>query len=152
MNLESLVDLISETTESLVRSVCAEEQLCRLGLRRSARLPVTAALHRELNIPVILITDRADHALALVEELKLWAPDVWNLLFPEPNPLFYEDAAWGEATRRDRLLVLTLLAAYHIPGAHRPEKPPIIIVPARALMTRTLPRCTRFDDTHPAAG
>ena len=62
------------------------------------------------------------------------------MLFPEPTPLFYENAAWGANTRRDRLAVLTSLAAYHIPGATLPSQPPLFIVPARAVMARTLPR------------
>ena len=48
--------------------------------------------------------------------------------------------AWGEASRRDRLVALTSLASYHIPGASKPEQPPLIVAPVRALMTRTLPR------------
>ena len=43
-------------------------------------------------------------------------------------------------TRRDRLMALTALASYHIPGAQPPAPPTLIIAPARALMTRTLPR------------
>jgi transcription-repair coupling factor (superfamily II helicase) len=60
--------------------------------------------------------------------------------FAEPNPLFYEQAAWGVTTRRDRLQTLTALAAYHLPFAQKPEVPPIFVTSARSLMTRTLPR------------
>ena len=118
----------------------AGEPLPALGLRRAARLPVTAALHARLQRPILLLTDRADHALTLLDELALWAPKHPRLLFPEPTPLFYENAAWGEATRRDRLLALTALAAYHIPGAATPSISPILVAPARAVMTRTMPR------------
>jgi len=89
---------------------------------------------------VLLVTDRADHALTLFDELNFWAGDALRVYFPEPNPLFYEQAAWGTATRRDRLQALTLLASYHIPGAQKPVTPPFIVTPVRALMTRTLPR------------
>src|SRR5690606_13126805 len=85
-------------------------------------------------------TDRTDRVLALSEELGLWAPDLPRYQFPEPAPLFYEQAAWGENTRRDRLNTLTLLAAYHIPGAPPPPATPVIIAPLRAVMTRTMPR------------
>jgi transcription-repair coupling factor (superfamily II helicase) len=54
--------------------------------------------------------------------------------------MFYEKAAWGEASRRDRLMALTALASYQMPGAQPPATPPILVAPARALMTRTLPR------------
>lgn len=111
-----------------------------LGLRRAARLPVVTALYQSLQTPLLLLTDRMDHSLTLLDELGLWLPDAPRLLFPEPNPLFYENAPWGLATRRDRLAVLTALASYHIPGAVTPVQPPVIVAPIRALMTRTLPR------------
>ncbi len=92
-----------------------------------------------MNRPLLLVTDRADHALALFDELGFWVRSPHYLL-AEPNPLFYEEAAWGVATRRDRLQVLTALSAYHLPFAKKPESPPIIVASARSLMTRTLPR------------
>jgi transcription-repair coupling factor (superfamily II helicase) len=111
-----------------------------LALPRASRLPVLAALHRDLECPLLLITDRADHALALLDELKFWTGQGSHYLFPEPNPLFYEEASWGNAIRRDRLQALTALAAYHLPFAKKPEFPPILVTSGRALMTRSLPR------------
>lgn len=140
MLLNSLVEIIADSSQSITESVREGAAVERLGLRRSARLPVMCALFNELGWPTLLVTDRLDHALTLAEELKLWAPDALHLFFPEPTPLFYENAAWGEGTRRDRMLVFTNLAAYHIPGTPNPETPPVIVAPARALMTRTLPR------------
>ncbi len=99
-----------------------------------------AALHGDLNIPVLLVTDRADHALQLHDELAFWCPGFPRYLFSEPTPLFYEDAAWGSSTRRERLQTLSMLARYHLPYSDIPSKPPIIVVSARALMTHTLPR------------
>jgi transcription-repair coupling factor (superfamily II helicase) len=115
------------------------KQLPGLGLPRSARLPVLAALHQDLNRPILLITDRADHALSLFDELSFWVKSP-RYHFSEPNPLFYEQAAWGVTTRRERLQTLTALAAYHLPFAQKPEEPPIFVTSARSLMTRTLPR------------
>ncbi|MBK9208454.1 MAG: transcription-repair coupling factor [Anaerolineales bacterium] len=106
---------------------------------RAARLPILASLHTDLSLPILLITDRADHALSLFDELGFWVKSP-RYLFAEPNPLFYEEAAWGVSTRRDRLQVLTALSAYHLPFAKKPELPPIIVTSARSLMTRTLPR------------
>ncbi len=111
-----------------------------LGLSRSARLPVLASLHADLNQPILLITDRADHALALFDELSFWLPNAPRFLFAEPNPLFYEQAAWGASTRRERLQTLTALANYHLPFTAKPTAHPIIVASARSLMTRTLPR------------
>ena len=111
-----------------------------LGLPRAARLPVLAALHTELEQPVLLITDRADHALQLHDEISFWSPGVSRYIFAEPNPLFYENAAWGTSTRRERLQTLTALAHYHLPFVAKPTMPPIIVTSARALMTRSMPR------------
>jgi transcription-repair coupling factor (superfamily II helicase) len=111
-----------------------------LALARATRLPVLAALHRNVGQPILLVTDRADHALQLHDELAFWLPDITRYIFSEPNPLFYEDAAWGTTTRRERLQALTALSVYHLPYFRKPEKAPVIITSARALMTRTLPR------------
>ncbi len=111
-----------------------------LGLPRAVRLPLVARLHKDLNRPVLLISNRADRALALYEELRFWLGETEAYYFPEPNPLFYEQAGWGKGTRRDRLQVMTLLARTLMPGAPKPETPPVLVAPIRALMTRTIPR------------
>ena len=115
------------------------KQLPGLGLPRATRLPVLAALHQDLDRPVLLITDRADHALSLFDELGFWVKSP-RYHFAEPNPLFYEQAAWGVTTRRERLQTLMALASYHLPFAPKPEVPPLFVTSARSLMTRTMPR------------
>src|ERR1043165_2084325 len=115
------------------------KELPGLGLPRAAWLPVLATLHQDLNRPILLITDRADHALSLFDELGFWDKSP-RYHFGEPNPLFYEQAAWGVTTRRERLQTLTALASYHLPFAQKPEVPPVFVTSARSLMTRTIPR------------
>ncbi len=124
----------------MLDSIKVGQQLPGLGLPRSARLPVVTSLVKDLSIPVVLLTDRADRALTMLDELNFWAPDINKKYFPEPNPLFYEQAAWGSVTRRERLEALTALALYHMPGARKPSEPVIIVTSLRAVMTRTLPR------------
>ena len=152
MKFDSILKPILESAQGLIEALGSAElaisalsgveetALPSLGLRRAARLPVLAALQHALQRPVLLITDRADRALTQADELALLAGEALRLFFPEPTPLFYENVPWGEATRRERLSVLTCLAAYHIPGALRPASPPVIIAPVRAVMARTLPR------------
>jgi transcription-repair coupling factor (superfamily II helicase) len=125
--------------QKLLAELTTRKPVSGLGLPRSARLPILSALHMDVNQPILLITDRADHALAMYDELGFWVKSP-RYLFAEPNPLFYEEAAWGVATRRERLQVLTALSAYHLPFAKKPESPPIIVASVRSLMTRTLPR------------
>ena len=125
--------------QQLLKDLKSNRRQPGLGLPRSARLPLLAALHRDLNYPVLLITDRADHALSLFDELGFWVESPRYHL-AEPNPLFYEQAAWGVATRRERLQALIALSEYHLPFAVKPGSPPIFVTSVRSLMTRTLPR------------
>src|SRR5881396_541565 len=140
--MEILLDKIRALPQyqQLLKQVQANgKQIPGLGLPRAARLPVLAALHQDLTQPILLITDRADHALSLFDELGFWVKSP-RYHFAEPNPLFYEQAAWGVTTRRERLQTLTALASYHLPFVQKPEVPPIFVTSARSLMTRTLPR------------
>ncbi|MBK9926597.1 MAG: transcription-repair coupling factor [Anaerolineales bacterium] len=125
--------------QQLLKQLQTDGQLPGLGLPRATRLPILAALHADLNRPVLLITDRADHALSLFDELGFWVKSP-RYHFAEPNPLFYEQAAWGVATRRERLQTLIALSEYHLPFAQKPETSPIFVTSVRSLMTRTLPR------------
>jgi len=138
--LEVLIQPLIQTCQSILDQLKDGKPGPALGLRRSARLALSAAIYREIHQPILLVTDRADRALTLLDEIGLWLPDAPRLLFPEPTPLFYENASWGESTRRERLTALTTLAAYHIPGSSPTGMPPLLVAPARALMTRTMPR------------
>lgn len=111
-----------------------------LGLIRSVRLPMIAALKKSLDRPTLVVVERMDQAIALVDELNFWLPADSILLFPEPSPTFYEKAAWGSLTRRDRLQVLTYFANFHTPGGKSKITPKVIITTVRGLMTRTIPR------------
>ncbi|MDP2993483.1 MAG: hypothetical protein Q8N46_00005, partial [Anaerolineales bacterium] len=62
--------------QRLLADVQTGKQLSGLALPRAARLPILAALHADLGQPIVLVTDRADHALQLHDELAFWAPDV----------------------------------------------------------------------------
>lgn len=125
--------------QQLLKQIQAGGEFPGLGLPRAARLPILSALHQDLDWPILLVTDRSDHALSLFDELGFWVNSP-RYLFAEPNPLFYEQAAWGATTRRERLLTLTALSAYHLPFVEKPKTPPVIIASARSLMTRTMPR------------
>jgi len=97
-----------------------------LGLPRSVRLALLAALHLDLEKPILLLTNRADRALSLFDELGFWMPEGTNLYFAEPNPSFYEDLPWSEGTRHDRLRVLTEFGRYWLPGDVAPPKPSVV--------------------------
>ncbi|MBV6401143.1 MAG: Transcription-repair-coupling factor [Anaerolineales bacterium] len=125
--------------QNLLSQLKAGKQIAGLGLPRAARLPVLAALLEDIGQPILFITDRADHALSMFDELGFWIKSP-RYHFAEPNPLFYEQAAWGVTTRRDRLQALTALSTFHLPFTQKPETPPVFVTSVRSLMTRTMPR------------
>lgn len=139
-----MIDIIRNLSvyQQVVADLKDGVRLPGLGLPRAARLPVLAALFGDLDLPILFLTDRADRALTMLDELGFWMQGQARQHFPEPNPLFYEQASWGTSTRRERLLALTRLAVYHMPGSRGRIFPahPLIVAPIRALMTRTLPR------------
>ncbi len=139
--MKTLLDKIRSLPQyqQLLNQLEANGEQPGLGLPRATRLPVLAALLEDRQRPILLITDRSDHALSLFDELGFWIKSP-RYHFAEPNPLFYEQAAWGVTTRRDRLQTLTALSFYHLPFTQKPETPPVFVTSVRSLMTRTLPR------------
>ena len=112
----------------------------RVGFSSAVRLSITAALAGQTGRPILYLTGRADRALVVEDELNFWAPDLKVAVFPEPDPLFYENIAWSRKTRRDRLKVLADLAVNRVPGITGRKVPDLIVAPARAVFTRTMSR------------
>ncbi|MEN6555901.1 MAG: CarD family transcriptional regulator, partial [Anaerolineaceae bacterium] len=134
--LSAYQDLLSRLSEGQYR----DSPRFGMGLPRASRLALLAALRADLGVPILLLTNRADRALGLFDELNFWLGSERNFYFPEPNPLFYEALPWSESTRRERLNVLSELAKYLLPGTHPDPVPPVVTAPIRAVMTRTIPR------------
>jgi transcription-repair coupling factor (superfamily II helicase) len=103
-----------------------------LGLIRSARPAVAAALARDLNRPILLVAGSVARARALHQALTDWHPEPARVLrLPEPPTLFYERAPWPRETIAARIAVLRALL----------DPPPglIVVASARAMMQPTLP-------------
>ena len=139
---QQVIDLITSQPafQKLVEELRSGTTPNRLGLPRSARVPVLIALQRVLNQPLLLISDKTDRALLLEDEWKFWTPGPELSFFPEPDPLFYEQVPWSRKTRHERLSLLADLASLMVPGAAGQHSPPLLLAPVRGLMTRTLPR------------
>jgi transcription-repair coupling factor (superfamily II helicase) len=144
MNLSPLLAYIHELPEYkrlsqlLVRDGTIPHQV---RLPRSVRPPLAAALARDLLRPIVFLVPRADRLIALMEEIPAWDPELNLLTFPDPNPLFYEQAPWGHSTIRRRVTCLAALTADRIPGGPSSAsftQPTIILAPAKAIMTRTI--------------
>ncbi|MBQ6342339.1 MAG: transcription-repair coupling factor [Anaerolineaceae bacterium] len=111
-----------------------------LGLIHSARYITAAALLEELQRPILYLTDRPEKALLALDEIGFWQSNSDRFHFPAPEPHFYENAAWSMSVRHDRIQTLTQLSRLLLPGTDKPEKPPLITAPIRAVMQRTLSR------------
>jgi transcription-repair coupling factor (superfamily II helicase) len=99
-----------------------------------------AALARELQRPVLVVTARVERAYDIAEQLPAWLPETRILRFQEPTTMFYERAPWTETVMRARLQTLAALAPPIVPGnAQTPNQPPVLVTSAHALMQVTLP-------------
>lgn len=137
-----MLDLISQQPEyiDLIHQIEKRTIFTSIGLIRSVRLPMIAAMNNSLGYPMVFVVERMDQALSIADELCFWMKSDSIVLFPEPSPTFYEKAAWGSLTRRDRLATLTYLSKYHTPGSKNDLEAKVIITTVRGLMTRTIPR------------
>jgi len=107
-----------------------------LALPASARPYFLAALHQDVERPILVLVARAEKARQLFEELCQWSSRPQSVLhFPEPEALPYEHVAWSTDTIKDRLTALTALAEWK-PGR---GIAPLVVASARALLQKTLP-------------
>ncbi len=113
-----------------------------LGFRRAVRIPILSSIAKLLRRPILYITGNGAQALTTFDEYNFWSENAMGaaITFPEPNPLFYEQASWSASTRQERIQVLTRLALLQIPGEKKPDSSPLIIAPIRSVMTKTIPR------------
>ena len=113
----------------------------QVHLPRSIRPAIVAALHQDFDLPILYASARQDRVLAMKEELPAWDQRITPILLPEPDPLFYEIAPWGEPTRLGRAAALSALIRDRTPGlpaSDAIQSSPVVITTARSLMTRTL--------------
>jgi len=144
MNLSHLLNIIRSHPEYSQMSELSSQrniQALSLGIQKSVRAPIAAALTQEVKQPVVFLVSRTERMLTLMEEIPAWAPEVQIYPFPVPSPLFYEVAPWGPRTIRQRIHTLAALTIDQQPGApeeHHSPHPSLIVAPVRAMMTRTL--------------
>lgn len=111
-----------------------------LGVIRSARFALLAALRKSFQQPMLYLVDKPSHANLALDELKFWLPEIEILSFPAPDPLFYEPGAWDPFIRSERIKTLTKLAELQLPGQKQAAEPLLIVTPVRSLMTKTVDR------------
>ena len=111
-----------------------------LGLLRAARPSLLAALARDLERPMLVVTGSVERAQALTHSLRDWSFAPERILrFPEPLALFYERVPWTDEIIVGRLQVLAGLYSQSANPQLATPSSQLIIASARALMQRTLP-------------
>lgn len=140
MEMESIKHRIMELRAflELTSSLRNGETGKHLGLPRSVREAVVTCLHEATGRPILFVTDRADRASILWDEADFWL-STERALFPEPAPLFYERAGWGQSVRAERIRVLGALGAARSGTLGLALPPAVIISSVRSLMMRTIP-------------
>ncbi|HIC95187.1 TPA: DEAD/DEAH box helicase, partial [Candidatus Bipolaricaulota bacterium] len=137
LNLAGLLPLIEEVPgyHQLIEKLKAgAESPESLGLLGAARPTLTAALHRDLARPILLITAHPEHARQLHDQLRAFSPHPEAiLLFPAPEALPYERVPWDVETARQRMRVL---ATFMHPASCIVH--PLIVTSARALLQKTI--------------
>ncbi|GIK40669.1 MAG: transcription-repair-coupling factor [Chloroflexota bacterium] len=160
MNLSPLLKLFNQipayhTLADALHSGEFSAEICHpLGVLTAARPALLAALHADLQRPLLFITARADRARILTEQIQSWVEEpsrVYRL--PDPDALPHEKVPWGSETIQGRLAALSALVAYK--NGQLPTCPPLpprraslgrvhggaplLVISARALMSHTLP-------------
>ena len=131
-----------------------------LAVYHAARPYLVAALARQLNRPLLIITPRTNRARQWIDELRAWLPDEFPVHnFADPDALSYERIPWVAETRQRRLEALVSLLTWEASGADEQgsgqageqsvrdteyasritHHAPIVVASARALMQMTLP-------------
>jgi transcription-repair coupling factor (superfamily II helicase) len=112
-----------------------------LGLPRAVRPLLATSLARKSGRTVLYIVPRTDRLLTLSDELQAWISNTPLISIPEPNPSYYEPAAWNPLTRLQRVNALGLLSEDRQPGtpqdAHT-HTSGIFLATARSIMTRSI--------------
>ncbi len=143
MNISGLLRAFEtlEPYQALKEDLQRGELPAPLGLMRAARAPLLAAVARDLNRPLLVITGTVSRAQKLAQSLRDWSGGSISISrFPEPLTLFYDRAPWTDEViigRQRTLRALSILNDRQEPGGGM--SPLIVVASARALMQRTLP-------------
>jgi transcription-repair coupling factor (superfamily II helicase) len=161
LDLSPLLRLLGETCayRELVAALSAARGEHRAIILDAARPYLIAALHGELQVPLLVVTAQPEAARKLFEQLRAWCPPSTELhRLPELDFLPYgssELSALGyQMLERLRALAalalyrpLTSLGATGVPlrqgsGQALPQaqSPPLIVTSALSVMSRTVPR------------
>jgi transcription-repair coupling factor (superfamily II helicase) len=135
MNLSGLLALANRIPayRQLLEALSSDDgdRPAPLQLLNSARPYLLAALHADLDRPLVAVVARIDQARQVFQQLGGWSATPGRvLLFPEPDALPYERIPWSSDTVHRRIATLAALSS---------PAPPLVVASARSLMQPTLP-------------
>jgi len=139
MDLSVLLSLVTETPacRQLVEQLSTSEGEHKSIILDAAKPYLVAALYRELNLPVILVTAEPETARKFHEQLRAWYPPSAELhRLPELDLLPY-DGYWPSSfsyQALDRLKALATLAL-----RQKGDAPTLVVTSALAIMSKTIP-------------
>jgi len=116
-----------------------QEKDIRLVVTDAVKSFIIAALHQELDLPILMIVAQSESAKRLYEELQAWCPGSTRLqFFPEVDILFDEYSISDVITTAERLRTLSTLAPCR--DLSTDGRCPLIVSSALAAVSRTVPR------------
>ena len=102
------------------------------GYQTLAKPYLIAALYRDLRMPIIVITSKADNANKLKEQIVAWCGSDSNIdLFPEPDRLPYQRVSTDNFSENERIRVLSGLFKYD-----KNRATPLVIMSTQSLMQK----------------
>jgi transcription-repair coupling factor (superfamily II helicase) len=141
MNLSHLISLIEQVSgyQQLIGKLQSQEKDIKLVVSDAVKPFIIAALHKGLNLPVLVIVAQPESAKRLYDELQAWCP-ISTLLqyFPETDFLTGEYFATDVVVAAERLRTLSSLTRCRDISAR--GQSPLIISSALAVVSRTMSR------------
>jgi transcription-repair coupling factor (superfamily II helicase) len=150
VKLQGLLALLREDRryQELLASVYARRQegatapsepsFLSLGLLEAVRPTLLAVLQGDWEGPIVVASGNPENARQLTDQLRAWSE--WPekvLYFQPPDPIFYDRVPWDHETAHARIDVLARLTALR--GEPDGGRGLVVVAPAWALMTKTLP-------------
>jgi len=140
VDLSCLLSLLTELPafRQLAEKLSRAEGDHRAFIPDVARAYFTAALHYDLNVPVMVVTAQPENARRFHEQLRNWCPPGAGLLrLPEVDFLPYDSHRLSTLSPQTLERLRTLAALALDPGG---ESPPLVVASALAIMSKTIPR------------
>jgi transcription-repair coupling factor (superfamily II helicase) len=119
----------------LLEEIKKRNGMVDIPLLNTARPYLIAALHKDLKIPLIVITAKADNASRLKDQLVAWCGSDSDIdLFPEPDTLPYQRVTSDNFNETERIRLLSVLLKYEMN-----KSAPLLVLSAQSLMQKITP-------------